>query len=377
MKRYQCAVVGVGFVGAVHIEAVRRLGNVDVVAVCNRHGARQKADALCVPNAYDDYKAMLDAHKDLDVVHICTSDESHYEIAKEALNRGIHVLCEKPFTLSVEQAQELAALARQSGLRNGVCFHHRMYPMLCAMREYIASGKLGNVSAVFGNYLQDWMLYDTDYSWRLEEGRSGKTRIIADVGTHWFDTVEYVTGHQITEVMAQCLTMYPVRKRAVEKREAFAKASADAVYEEVENHLEDTATVLIRLDNGAIGTCVLSQSFAGLKNAVKVCVSGDESLVSWDTEAMCELFIGNRDRANEVLTKTPALLPSAAASLASYPGGHDEGYPDGFKQLFRQFYDSIDHDGAYCYATFTDGLHSTKITEAIYQSIVKKTWISV
>lgn len=376
MNTYRCGVIGVGFIGAAHIEALRRLGNVDVVALCDEFGAEHKAAQCHIGSFYTSYKEMIDEQQ-LDAVHICTPNNTHYEIAKYAMSAGVHVVVEKPFTVTADQARELVALAQEKNVKGAVNFHNRLYPMPNEMRQRVKAGEIGQVFTVHGSYIQDWLLYETDYSWRLGKEQAGATRAIGDIGSHLLDLMEFVTGLRVTEVMAQFTTVYPVRKKPVGNVETFSSASQNTVYEEIDIDTEDAATVLLKFDNGAIGTFIVSQVFAGKKNSSSLYVAGSKKSLVWDSEDLSELYIGHRDRPNEWLTKDAGLLHPAAAELVSYPGGHVEGFPDAFKQVFAQFYASLAQDGDYSYATLQDGLRETLLCDTIYQSAVTGKWVVV
>lgn len=375
MNKKKCAVIGAGFIGAAHVEALRRLGNVEVAALCDALGAEDKAARLGIDRWYSDYRAMMD-ELPLDVVHICTPNYTHYEIAKCAIEHGVHFVCEKPFTMTIEQARELTAMAEKKGIRGAVNFHSRMYPMVKELRDMICAGELGEIFTVHGEYIQDWLLYETDYSWRLEGAQVGKTRAIADIGSHWLDMAEFVTGLRIRRVMARFRTVYPVRKKPAAKVETFSTASVQE-YSDIPINTEDAAVVLLEFSNGAIGSLVVSQVFAGRKNSCGIKVAGSRSAASWDSEDLNHLWIGNRDRANGVLAKDPALLHSGAAAAVSYPGGHIEGFPDAFKQNFKQFYASLAEDGTYDYATIRDGLREMELCEAIFDSAQSGRWVTL
>ena len=375
MNKKKCAVVGAGFIGAAHVEALRRLGSVEVVALCDAQDAEEKAAQLGIDRAYSDYRAMMDELR-LDAVHICTPNCTHYEIVKCAIEHGINFVCEKPFTTTIEQARELAAMAERNGVRGAVNFHSRMYPMVRELREMISAGELGEIFTVHGEYVQDWVLYETDYSWRLEGSQVGSTRAVADIGSHWLDMAEFVTGLRIRRVMAQFRTVYPVRKKPAAKVETFSTADVGQ-YTHIPVDTEDAAVVLLEFGNGAIGSLVVSQVFAGKKNTCAIKVAGSRSAASWDSEDLNNLSIGYRDRANAVLAKDPALLHQGAAETVSYPSGHIEGFPDAFKQNFKQFYASLAGDGGYDYATIQDGLREMELCQAIFDSARSGRWVTL
>ena len=201
MRKFRTCVIGMGFIGVVHVENLRRLGFVEVVAIADEINAQQKADQVCVPKGYVDYRAMLDTEKP-DVVHICTPNSTHFAIAMYAMERGINVICEKPLTTSVEEAESLCAFAKEKGLVCSVNFNLRFNPQVMQMKEMVRRGDVGSIYTVHGSYLQDWLYLDTDYSWRLEPAVSGESRAFADIGSHWADMAETVTGQRAVEVLA-------------------------------------------------------------------------------------------------------------------------------------------------------------------------------
>lgn len=372
----KAAVIGGGFIGNAHVEALRRLGDVDVVGLCDEYHIREKAEKLNIPHAYTDFRQMMD-ELELDAVHICTPNHTHYSIAHYAIEKGIHVVCEKPFTSTLEEARELAELAAKNKVKGMVDFHNRFYPVPLQMKDMISKGGIGEIISVHGNYIQDWLLYDTDYSWRLDSKLGGHIRAVADIGSHWLDLVQFITGKKIKKVNAKFSTVYPTRKKSLGGIETFSKSKAKEQYEDVKIETEDIAVVLMEFENGAIGSMIVSQMFAGKKNTTEVSIAGTKSSLCWSTEQLSELYIGHRDTPNEILTKDPTLMCSAAASVTGFPGGHAEGFPDAIKHAFRQFYNSLEQEGDYTYATFKDGLEKMELCEAIYESAQTDQWIRV
>lgn len=375
MKEYKAAVIGAGFIGAVHVEMLRRLGNVSVVALCDAVDADKKAASMHIANAYSDYKKMIDEQKP-DAIHICTPNHTHYDIAKYAIEKGVNFICEKPFTTTVEQAKELVSLAREKKVVGAVNFHNRLYPMPNEMHQMIKKDEVGDLFSVHGGYIQDWLMYDTDYSWRLEKGQVGKTRAIADIGSHWMDLVEFVTGEKIGRVNAAFRTVYPVRKKPMGKVETF-QTLTDVSYEEIPIDTEDEAVVMFELEKGAIGTAIVSMVFAGKKNTMTLSIAGSKKSLEWSSESLNDLWIGHRDKPNEIMTKDASLMHKETAGLASYPSGHIEGFPDAFKNVFRQFYDSFDKEGDYEFARLEDGLREMILSDCIFESAMSKTWVDV
>ena len=378
MKKFRTGVAGVGFIGAAHIETLRRLGNVEVVAVSDAIDAQKKADVQLVPKGYKDFRNMIDG-ENLDAIHVCTPNNTHYEIAKYALENGLHVLCEKPLTCTVAEAEELYRLSQSKNTVTAINFMCRFYPMTYQMREMVKSGDVGKVYTVSGNYLQDWLFLNSDYSWRLEPEVSGESRAFADIGSHWLDSVEFITGLKAIEVLADFATFHKTRKKPTRPIDTYSgMALQPEDYEEVLISTEDYAAVLFRFDNGACGCCNISQVFAGRKNQMTVAVAGSKCSMLWDSEDSNDLWIGHRGGPNHLLTKDPSILSTKAASITGYPGGHVEGLPDAFKQLFKNFYQSIANGGAgEDLPTFKDGLREMYLCSKIIESARERRWITL
>ena len=367
--------------GRVHLEALRRVEFVDVVAVTGRQleAAKKLAEGFGVEKAVDDYRQLLQ-DATIDAVHVCTPNASHFQMSKDALLAGKHVLCEKPLSISVEEAQELVALAQERKLRNCVCHNLRYYPMVQQMRRMREAGDLGQVHIVQGTYSQDWLFFDTDWNWRVDAAASGPLRAMGDIGSHWFDMAEHVTGLRVRSLCADLQTYYPVRKRPKHSVETFAGklSSADADVEEIPVSTEDFGAVLFRMGEGARGSMTASQVSGGRKNRLSIEIYGTKSSVAWDQERPDELWIGHRDAPNQVIVKDPALMNEGARAYADLPGGHSEGYDDTFKQVFRRFYRSIAEPQAPAeYPQMSDGLRQMTIMQAELESHRNRCWVEV
>lgn len=377
MEKIRTGVVGAGFIGSAHVEALRRLGYVEVAAICDRADPEGNAERLHIPRSYSDHREMLEREK-LDAIHICTPNATHFEIAKAALDLGVHVLCEKPMTFTVAEAEELTALAEGKGLVNGVNFHCRYYPMVREMRELVRKGGLGRLLSIHGCYLQDWLLLDTDYSWRLEQGQSGASRAVADIGSHWLDAAEFVTGRPIRRVFADLATFHPVRKKPVKAAASFANMRTRAeAYEEFAVDTEDYAQILLDFGDGAKGNLTVSQMFAGRKNQMVIDVAGVDGSLHWDSERLDRLWLGRRTGYNQEIVKDPSLLEEGAAALCGCPGGHAEGFPDAFVQNFGAFYRHISSGVRGDHASFRDGMREMKLCAAIVASAKEGRWVDV
>ena len=381
MEKVNVAVVGTGFIGPAHIEALRRLPHIEVVGLCEAtlELAQQKAEILGIPKAYTFEEMLKD--ESVKVVHICTPNFLHYPQAKAALLAGKHVICEKPLATKIEEAEELVALAKEKGLVNAIHFNLRYYPMVRQMKTMRENGELGEIYSVLGSYLQDWLFLQTDYNWRLEPDKSGDSRAIADIGSHLLDITEYVTGLKITEVMADFSTVHKTRLKPLKPIETYSGGLLqESDYQEVEINTEDHATVMLRFDNGNKGSVTVSQVAAGRKNRLNIEIAGSKSNFEWCSEKPNEMWIGKRETANQQLMRDPGLFTKEAAALISFPGGHNEGFPDTSKQLFKEVYAAI-REGKQpenpTFPTFADGLRELVICERIIESHRKQAWVKI
>ena len=382
MEKIKAGVIGTGFIGPAHIEALRRLGFVDIVglAECSDEMAREKADALHIPESYGDYRALLD-DKAVQVIHICSPNYLHYDMAKAALEAGKHVVCEKPLAISVDQARDLVHIAEKTGLVNAINFNVRYYPLMRQVKTMVAKGDLGEIFAVHGSYLQDWLFHATDYNWRLETELSGDLRAVADIGTHWMDLITYVTGLRIKSVFADLATFHKLRKKPLKPVETYAgKLLAPEDYEDIPIATEDYATILFRFENDARGVLTVNQVAAGRKNQAQFEIDGSKQAVAWQSETPNALWIGKRDGNNETMIKDPSLAYAEARDLMNYPGGHTEGFPDTFKQLYQEVYAAVRQGkmpDVPLFPCFRDGLHELVVCEKIQESHQKGQWVSV
>ncbi len=372
------AVVGTGFIGAVHVEALRRLG-VQVHGLVGSSHARaaERAAALGLPPAYESFEAML-ADPRVQVVHITTPNHLHYPQAAAALAAGKHVVCEKPLAMTSAETGELVRLAQASGLVHAVNFNIRFYPICRHLHQLVREGGIGDVRLVSGHYLQDWLLLDTDWNWRLEPELGGSLRAVADIGSHWMDLTSHITGKRIVSVMADLKTFIPVRHQPVGPVETFAPESSGATTARTIT-TEDVATILLRFENGALGNLTVSQISAGRKNTLEFEIDGSTSAAAWHSQRPDDLWIGHRGRPNEVLPRDPALLNAEGRAAAGLPAGHNEGYADTFKALYRAVYRAVAGDGPAesDYPTFADGHNSMLVCEAVARSARQGTWARV
>ncbi|QDU58211.1 Gfo/Idh/MocA family protein [Aeoliella mucimassa] len=376
----KAAVIGTGFIGPTHVESIRRLGFVEVVALCERSQdlAEAKAAELSIPKAYGDFREML-ADPDIQVVHNCTPNHLHFEMNKAIIEAGKHVVSEKPLAMDTEQSRELVRLAEESGVVNAINFNYRFMPLVRQAQQMVAKGDIGKVHSVHGSYLQDWLLKETDWNWRLVPEMSGSSRAVADIGSHWCDIVQFVAGVKIKSVMADFHTIYPERKKPSVEVESFAgKQLKPEDYESVPINTEDYASSLLEFENGAHGVMTVSQCSAGKKNGLTFELDGTEASLAWDQERPNEMWIGRRDGPNETLIRDASLMYPEAQDYVHYPGGHNEGWPGGSKNLFRNVYGHIagKRPGG-DYATFVDGHNALAICEAMVKSSKERKWVDV
>lgn len=372
--RLSAALVGTGFIAAVHVDALRRLG-VDVLGVVG--SSPDRAAEAGLGNVYGSLGELLEDDR-IDVVHLTTPNHLHYPQVKQALAAGKHVVCEKPLALTAAESRELVELADAAGVVHCTNFMARFYPLVQQARSLLHEGSLGEIWNVHGLYLQDWLLRPTDWNWRLEPERGGELRAIGDIGSHWLDLVQFVTGSRIVEVFADLQTVIPIRRRPVGPVQTFAQTEAEG--EDVAIATEDLAHVLLRFEGGARGAVVISQVSAGRKNMLSFELDGADAALAWNSERAEELWLGRRDRPNELLLRDPSLMKPAARETTTLPGGHAEGFAETFRELYRRVYRAVESGGPPPepdYPTFADGHWENVLGEAIALSSRERRWIEV
>ena len=377
----RAAIIGCGFMGSTHTEALRRLG-IPVAGLCgiDPEESQNAARHLNLETAYRSFEQVL-TDPGVDVVHLCTPNFLHYSMAKAALQAGKHVLCEKPVANTSTEAAEMVKLEKDAKRVGAVNYNLRFYPLNQEARARIAANDLGEIRIIHGEYCQDWLFLPSDWNWRLEPHLGGSLRVVADIGTHWMDAVTWLTGLEIRSVCADFATFLPTRYKPKRAVETFAgKLSTKIEGDPVEIKTEDYASILFKFSKGARGALTLSQVSAGRKNNFWWELNGSKSSMSWRQENPNELWIGYREKPNEFLIKDPSLMRPAARPVAAYPGGHAEGYPDTFAQLFKAFYSYIaadDFGKPRPFATFEDGRRELVLCEAIQRSAEERRWIEV
>lgn len=374
-------VAGVGFIGPAHIEALRRNG-IQVLGLLGstKEKTEVKAAELGIPRVYASLDEML-ADDGIDVVHLATPNHLHHTHAKATLLAGKHVICEKPLAMNTTESAELVQLAKEKNLVNAVNYNLRMYPLVHQARSMVRKGDLGDLFVLQGSYLQDWLLYPTDWNWRLEPDLGGILRAVSDIGSHWLDLLTFITGLRVEKVYADFKTFHPIRKKPSKPLETFTgKMLTPEDYLDQPIHTEDYATIILHYENGTRGVLTVSQVSAGRKNRLFYEINGSKSSLAWDSEKPEELWIGHRAGPNQTLMKDPSLLSEEARSVTAYPGGHAEGYPDTFKQLYAKVYEYIiqgDYTKAADFPTFADGHYEMQLCDAIEKSAKANLWVDV
>ena len=373
------AVIGTGFIGTVHVEALRRIG-VDVRGVLGSTPERGAARAvsLNVPRAYADLDEIL-ADPRVEVVHVTSPNDLHASQALAILDAGKHVVCEKPLAMTAGESAALVARAAATGLVNATNFNIRFYPLNQHAHELVTGGGLGEVRLVTGRYFQDWLLLDSDWNWRLQPERGGALRAVGDIGSHWLDLMTFVTGQHVAEVMADLTTFIETRREPTGPVETFStERSAETVSRDIAT--EDAATILLRFDGGARGAVSISQISPGRKNSLVFEIDGSDGAWGWDSEQPDQAWQGHRERPNEILIRNPALMNATGQAAAALPGGHVEGFFDTFCAHFRAVYADVVAGAPSSrpgYPTFADGHDEMLVGEAIARSAREGRWVAV
>ena len=370
-------IIGTGFIGLQHIEAIRRVPNLRVAAIADSNAdmARAVGERLCIPKVYTDYKEMLN-DPEINAIHNCTPSAFHFPINQEALRAGKHVYCEKPLALNAEESGQLAELAAQYDLAAGVNFNYRHNAMVQQMRQLLLEGQVGRPLLITGQYLQDWLMYETDYDWRLDPKMGGRSRAVADIGSHVFDTAQYILGEKIAAVYAQLITAHTTRKKLLKPADG-----SEPRYEDVPIQSEDAAFIMGRFEGGTPFSFTLSQVSAGHKNALSISLSGSNALLEWDQQRPDVLHIGHRSTPNETVYVDPKFLSPAVRGYATLPAGHPVGWHDAFTNGIKAFYESVCDESyrseALRWATFAAGHGIMRLVDACLESSQNNRWVEL
>jgi predicted dehydrogenase len=377
-NRYRAAMIGGGFIGPVHAEALRRIG-VEVVGLLDLTPelARASASRIGVTKVYNDLDELL---KDdaVNVVHVASPNHAHYEQARRVIEAGKHVVCEKPLANTSKETAVLRDLSKARPKQAAaVNYNIRFYPFSHEMRDRVQKGDIGRVLSVVGSYTQDWLLYPEDYNWRVEPDGATNLRAVADIGTHWMDLAQFVVGQPISAVMADLATFHKERYKPLGKAETFGGSGGRANTQAVPITTDDYGAILLRMGDEVRGLYHVHQCTAGRKNRLYLEIAGTEGSLVWDSEMPDRLWVGRRKTFSNLIQRDPSSLCPEAAAISHYPGGHAEGFPDAFKQLALSVYRWIDAGGKDKpnFPTFDEGHHEVVLCEAIAKSAKDKAWV--
>lgn len=383
MKSVKCGVVGIGFIGPIHIEALRRLGSVEVIAIASstQQKAELNARRLHVPRAYGDWRDLVN-DDDVQVVHITAPNELHYPIALACIERGKAVVCDKPLTMKSHDSADLVRRARERRVINAVTFNMYYYPMVKQAEAMIRSGEAGDIYFAHGSYLQDWLLSENDYNWRVESRYSGASRVLADIGSHWLQMVQALVGQRISRVFAETRTLVPIRKKPLIPALTFGKVDLKpGEFEEVEVDTEDLGMALFEFETGVPGMVAACQVSPGRKNYINWEIHGSKKTLRWNGEEPNALWVGARYEPNSVLLKDPSLLESSVSGMTGAPGGLAEGYLDTWKAIFRDIYEYVlanEYPEDECaFPTFAEGYRIQTLVESMLVSATEGRWVEV
>ncbi len=371
MKKLKVGLIGTGLIGKQHAESIMRIPGLELVAIVEPNKAvLEQQKAFFGVNAYADYREMIENEKP-DVIHNCTPNTAHYEINKYALERGIHVYSEKPLAVTVAEGENLVRLAKEKGLAGGVNFNYRNNAMVQEMRARMAEGDAGRLFILHGHYIQDWLLYNTDFNWRVLSSEGGESRALADIGSHWFDTAQTVTGKKVAKVYARNFRAHDIRK----------KPEAPNVEVDFKVDTEDGGMILFELEDGTPGSLIVSQVSAGYKNSQYISVDCERYSMRWNQEQSDRLHIGSREEGVRQVFASPDAVDPSVSRYATLPSGHPVGWADAFTNGFREFYRSL-AEGSYLtgkttYASFADATYIMRIVDACMRSDKSGNWENV
>ena len=373
------AVVGTGFIGPVHVEALGRAGiHVAGILGSTPEKSISAAESLGLPRGYASLAELL-ADDQVDAVHLTSPNRFHFGQAVAVINAGKHVLCEKPLAMTSTQSLQLVELSNQSNVVAGVAYNVRFYPLCHEAAARVAGSEFGDVLHITGSYVQDWLLKDTDFNWRVLAEDGGELRAVSDIGTHWLDLVQFISGQKVVSVCADLQTVHATRQQPVGAALTFSGETSGET-QSVAIQTEDAGSILLKFSDGSRGCLHVSQTTAGRKNCARFEIAGSKQAIAWNSEQPNALWIGHRDRPGETLLRDPAMMHDSASKISSYPGSHCEGFPDTFKQLFKTFYGYIaagDFSAPRPFPTFEDGHNEMLLCEAILQSHRQQRWVDV
>lgn len=370
MKRINVGIIGIGYIGEAHIEAIKRLGysNIEAIVVRDETKAKVICNNLGIPKYFTNYKEML-SDSSIDVVHNCTPNNLHFQINKDVILSGKHILSEKPLTLNSNESRELVKLIKEYKVFNAVNFIYRHYAVVQHIKGMIKKEELGDIYAIYGSYLQDWLLYDTDYNWRVEASIGGSSRAISDIGSHWCDLAQFLLGQDIVEVFADLATFIPTRKKMV--------SMDPKIYHTINVDTEDYGSVILRFRDGSRGCFNVSQVSAGRKLGLSFQIDGSKASVYWEHENASALWIGHRNMPNQVMISHPDLLNENGKTYRYYQKPKCERWPDAQRNMIDSFYRTILYNDSPKYVNFEEAYKIMRVVESILESNKSGTWQKV
>ncbi|WP_448122686.1 Gfo/Idh/MocA family protein [Stenotrophomonas riyadhensis] len=373
MPKLGIAIIGAGMIGTVHRRAALLAGaEVRGVAASSPQRAREAAQSWNVPRAYRDIEELV-ADPQVQVVHVCTPNHLHRSMAQAALDAGKHVICEKPLATTLEDAQALAGLAASTGLVATVPFVYRYHPVVREARARIAQGELGPLHLIHGSYLQDWLLDPASNNWRVDPALGGASRVFADIGSHWCDLVEWVSGERFTEVSAAFDTV--IAERGTDTGQSFSTPTAGSAMQAVTS--EDVALAMFRTGAGTLASLTVSQVSAGRRNRLWFEINGANTSVAFNQEDAERLWIGLPDQREEIFVRGPGAGSAEQRRLSVLPAGHAQGYAQCFEAFVADTYRAINGERPQGLPTFEDGLRSAQIVDRVIASARSRAWTAI
>lgn len=383
MKKLNVGIIGLGFIGIAHLDAILRTGMAELSAVSdsNHDLAKSKAERYGINNYYTDFNDLIN-NPDIDIIHNCTPNNLHLEINEKAIRAGKHVFSEKPLGLSVAESVRMVDILNQHPeVVGGVNFCYRMTPLVQDMKHKIKDGEIGEIFLIHGSYLQDWLLFETDYNWRVESELSGSSRCVADIGSHWIDTAQTVLGSKIISVCADTKIAHSTRKKPYANVETFSETNETELID-VEVSTEDYAGVLVRFENGVNGVFYCSQISAGRKCHLNLEVDGSKASLYWNQEISDRMWKGNRNKNSEQILRDPNRMSPQIRDYTYMPSGHPEGWNDAQRNAIFSFYKFILEGNKHVtdlsdFATFAEGCYIARVIEAIMVSAKENRWVDI
>jgi len=381
MAGIKVGIVGSGMMGQQHAAALRRIPSVEIVGIADPCAAnlQEKAALLGIDGVFADYREMM-AELPLDVLHNCTPNSEHFEINRFAVENGVAIYSEKPLAVCARQAGVLVALAKDKNIPNAVNFNYRNNAMVREMQARIKNGVAGRPLLVHGTYLQDWLMYESDYNWRINAEQGGASRAVADIGSHWFDTVQLILGRPIEAVYAKLFTVHKTRQKPSVDVESFG-GHVGGQTTSVEVDTEDAGYIMVRFQGDLYGNLVLSQVSGGYNNALSVSVDCSRCSLRWEQETSDRMIAGDREHGETKVVAAAGKLTGAANDFTTLPGGHPVGWADALYNSIRLFYAAVAGKTAgkrrQEYATFADAARVMGIVDACLQSNASDRWVDV